>query len=183
MDIDESTKQAARRAIRKIAGTEDLHIVDIEFAEVNSVNMTERTCVVTPITGKSNAQISDVSLSIDRNDGEIRKPTIGSIVGIAISNQLDAFVFAWSDLDMIIWKGGNYNGLVKVKELTDKLNNLEQKVNNLINAMATHTHLSASPGSPTGVSTASVPPYTPDQLITPTQQSELENTLIKHGSK
>lgn len=75
--------------------------------------------------------------------------------------------------DDIILNEGDNEGLVKVKELTDKLNNLENKVNNFITTFSTHTHVGnlAVPTSP--------PPVSPTQL-TVTKQADIENKEVKH---
>lgn len=169
-------KDKARSAIRKIAGTENLDDVNILFAEVESVDMDERTCTVIPISGSSDAKIEGVSLSIDRNDGEIKKPKVGSTVGVATSKNIDPFVIAWSDIDEIILKGGNYNGLVKVKELTEKLNNLENAFNQHLALYNAHTH-------PVSGAVTLIPAAIDTNVLVNTTQTEIENKTIKHGNK
>ena len=176
---NQKNKEVVREAIKRIAGTFDKPITQILFAVVDSVDVSKRTCKVVPISGDSNTPIEDVSLSIDQNDGEIKIPTTGSTVGVAISNQIDAFVFAWSDLEEIILKGGNFFGLVKVKELTQKLNALENKVNEIRSQFNSHTHS----GVTTGGGVSAVPAVTISGSLSVTQQADIENKTIKHGNK
>ena len=75
--------------------------------------------------------------------------------------------------DGFTFNGGELDGLVKVNELVQKLNAIENKVNDLIAHYKTHNH--AHPNGPT---TAFVSPFTGSNL-TLTQKNNLENPLIK----
>jgi len=85
------------------------------------------------------------------------------------------FIVQYSDVVSLTINGSEFGGLVKVIELTQKLNAMENIVNDLILKFNTHTHIAA--GTPTSI--ASV---IETNNLTPTQQSEIENTVIKHGS-
>lgn len=74
----------------------------------------------------------------------------------------------------VIFNDGQLGGLVKVKDLTTKLNNLENKVNDFISTFNSHTHNVTAVGAPTGPSV----PQGPNPLQ-PTQQAEIENLKIK----
>jgi len=81
-----------------------------------------------------------------------------------------------SNCDSIIFNGGENFGIVKVKELTTKLNNLENKLNNFLNSTYNlHTHVCAAPASP-----SAVPIPLNSGILTPTLQNDIENTKIKH---
>lgn len=87
------------------------------------------------------------------------------------------------DVEKIIFNRGDNAGLVKVIELTDKLNNLEKKVNNLLSHYKTHVHIDPISGF-TGVL---MPPLGSPDTVTPvplplteTQQTEIENDKILH---
>lgn len=70
---------------------------------------------------------------------------------------------------------GSLGGLVKVIELTQKLNNLESKVNDIISKFNSHTHiLTLSTG--TGSAAATSNPVS--GTLTPTQRGDIENTKI-----
>lgn len=70
---------------------------------------------------------------------------------------------------------GENAGMVLVIPLTQKLNNLEDKVNDIINQHNTHVHPGVSSGSS---STATTTQLVIGEL-TPTQQSEIENQKVK----
>lgn len=177
------TNKAIRTAIRKIAGLYGIDILDVMYGTVKagSVDLKARTCTVIPITGKSDTEIEGVNLQADTSDGELKAPVDGSTVVVGISNSLDAFIFLFSDIDTISWKGGNFNGLVKVTELTKKLNNMEKLLNSLITKFDAHTHVTTCGA---GAGTAAPTPNQETGSIAPiTKQSDLENTKIKHGDK
>jgi len=64
----------------------------------------------------------------------------------------------------ISFNGGSNQGLVKVEDLVNKLNNLENALNN---------HIHPSPAGPTS-------PITPDHRIILTKKDDLENEAIRH---
>ena len=73
---------------------------------------------------------------------------------------------------------GANSGLCMIKELTEKLNNLENIVNDLINKYNGHTH-KYIPGTATPVFT-NIPSITEPNTLTLTQPQDIENPLIKH---
>ena len=78
----------------------------------------------------------------------------------------------------IIFNGGELEGLVIIQKLTDKLNELKDTVNNLINNYNAHIHTTtATIGTgPTGV--ISIPTSKAD-LAKPFNKNDYENTKIK----
>lgn len=79
--------------------------------------------------------------------------------------------------DKIVFNDGSNGGLTKIDTLIQKLNNLENQVNNLATAYSSHSHVLALS---TGTGTASTPTSAPPSPLTPTQKSELENTKVVH---
>jgi len=80
-------------------------------------------------------------------------------------------------LDTVVkLNGDQYDGLVKVGELKSKLNALENKVNDLIIACSSQVVTLAPSGA---FPLASF--FTSVTALTPTQQSDIENTKVKHG--
>jgi hypothetical protein len=72
--------------------------------------------------------------------------------------------------------GGEFGGLVKVVELTQKLNNLENKVNEIIVTFGTHTHAVTAVGSPTSPTTTPIA-----GSLTISQRDDIENVNVRHG--
>jgi hypothetical protein len=55
-------------------------------------------------------------------------------------NEVEGFVALYSQVDSIQFGDGSFDGLVKVIELTSKLNDLENKVNSMISVFNAHIH-------------------------------------------
>lgn len=72
---------------------------------------------------------------------------------------------------------GALGGLVKVIDLTTKLNNLENKVNALLSAFNSHTHI-LTLTSGTGTAAPTVAPVA--GTLTPTVRGDIEDTKITH---
>jgi hypothetical protein len=114
------------------------------------------------------SELSKILLVAGENNASIQMDTDGLLLEIAntklfISDGLTKF------------NEGNLGGLVKVIELTTKLNNLENKVNQLLTAFNSHTHiLTLSTGTGTAAPTSSQVSGT----LTPTQRADIENTEI-----
>lgn len=174
----EATKQAARTAIRKIAGTYDVAFTDILFAQVTAVDMAARTCDVKAITGKADTEMKDVNLQSDKSDGELKVPALNSTVVIAHSNTTDPFVILWSDIDEISWKGGNFGGLTKTQELKSQIDKLNSQLQAVISSLQNWTVVPNDGGS-------ALKAYFAAQIAGKIQGdfSNIENTTIKHGDK
>jgi hypothetical protein len=168
--------------------------VQLLVCKVKSVDEDKSTCIVLSKSGKESVEIPNVSLQVGVCDGLQIIPKIDSDVLILRSTYQSPFVVNWSDIDKYYIQvgdssftiendgkmqlnDGSYDGLVKVKELTDKINALENLVNNLLNTLkATTIPLAPSGTYPFAPLYAS---FNPIQPIT--QQSDIENINITHG--
>lgn len=74
-----------------------------------------------------------------------------------------------------IFNEGQLGGMVKVAELTQKLNNLENLVNNLITKYNSHTHILTLS---TGTGSAAPTTTTETGTLTPTQRADIENEKV-----
>lgn len=166
-------------AIRMITNTHLTDKVRMFDAEVNSVSMTDRTCEVTMIGGKS-ANTLTVRLMASADDGLLMKPTIGSTIVVMMSEYTAPFVAKYSGVDSITMLGGDLKGLVKLDNVVTQLNNLEDFVKDLAQKYNAHTHTSACTAG--GATTSPVLPQDQETgVITNTQASDLENTNITQG--
>lgn len=163
-------------AIRMITNTHLTDKVRMFDAEVNSVSMTDRTCEVTMIGGKS-ANTLTVRLMASADDGLLMKPTIGSTIVVMMSEYTAPFVAKYSGVDSITMLGGDLKGLVKVDDLVTQLNNLENDITNLKNAFTTWAVVPSDGGSALKLASAS---WAASPIIN-TQASDLENTNITQG--
>lgn len=78
----------------------------------------------------------------------------------------------------IIFNGGELDGLVIIQKLTDKLNELKDTVNSLINVYNNHTHITTATVG-TGPAGTISPTTSKAQTAKPFKKSDYENTKIK----
>lgn len=183
-----------KEAIQHIAGTHGTDPVYLCEAEVTSVDEAARTCEAVAISGRSEVPFTGVRLMPGVADGILTVPAVGSTIIVSYSKRIKPFVLQFSEVDKwvlisgssfievkdgkITLNDGTFDGLVKVGELTEKLNNLENKVNALLTAYNSHTHTGVTTGPGTSGSTASVVTGT----LPLTQQADIENDTVIHGS-
>lgn len=185
MTIQEAIRQMARGGME----------VYCKVCEVTGVNEQARTINCTPID--DGAELLDVNLQANQEstEGFVLFPAVGSyvVVGflseavavVLLCDKIDKAVIRTGDMSLqvseegIILNEGTLGGLVRIQQLTDKLNEL-------INAFNSHTH-EIEPGSVavTGSSTAqsnAAPVIVP--AITGKHQhvsvSDYENDKVKH---
>lgn len=179
-------------AIRKIAEMDGIKKAQLVMGTVTSVNETDKTCNVDITLGDACQSVSDVSLNASSNDGFTQFPAVESDILIALMPDNSAYMVACEDITKavcyidtdnkfefdssgFIWNDGNNGGLVKVIELTQKVNNLETLVNNLLVTLKATT----IPLAPSGTYPFA-PLYAAYNTLTPTTQTEIEDTKIKH---
>lgn len=163
------------RTIQELAGTRNQDEVKLYQCNVNSVDLSKRTVNVTTITGNANLTF-DALITAGISDGFVVTPEVGSMVYVFMSKYTLPFIITFSDITQFDIMGGEFGGLVKVVELTQKLNNLENKVNEIITTFGMHTHTVTAVGSPTS------PTSTPIAgSLTISQRGDIENVNINHG--
>lgn len=138
---------------------------------VVSYDSESQTIEVAPLNDKAN--YLSVKLQTNPASGALYIPKVDSFVIVEQTSTSTAYVALWSELEEIVFFDGENKGMVKVSELVDKLNNLENKVNDLVNFTLTHIH-PASAGTTSPTTTPVV------GNLAPTQITDLENDKIKH---
>lgn len=141
---------------------------------VDSVDLTTLTCYCVPLN--DDADIINVRLMANIDNGFLLIPEVDSIVVVSFLSDSSAYVSLVSKVSEVHLNGKNFDGLVKVNDLVQKLNNLENKVNTIISTYNAHTHVASSFGTPT---TTPVAPVT--GTLTPTIKQDLENITILQG--
>lgn len=140
------------------------------------IKLKDTTVDVEPING--DPVLFNVKLQVNAStQGWAVKPKLNSevLVGHVDGNEKNCFVAMFSEVDSVMINGDGNGGLIKIQSLVDKLNNLENKVNDIITKYGVHTHLdpvSGATGTPSAIVTGA---------ITPTVKNELENEKVKHG--
>lgn len=175
-----------KEIIEKIAkGDEEMYSV---IATVDEVDEDERTCTCSPID--NSAQLFDVKLQAGNGatTGLVQIPKENSQVVITFLSKDTAFVSlavevdkVLLDCDEITFNGGDNGGLIVIQSLIDRLNVIENKHNDLVNALSSRTWVTTatiSASAVVGVITAS--PLVNVSISPTTQKSDLENDKIKH---
>jgi hypothetical protein len=187
MNIAEQIKHLAKQTNSNI----------LEVCTVKSIDIDLCLCECEPLNGGATYQ---ARLQATKDKGLLILPALESLVIIAPiggKNSPTAIVLGYSEVSevhiqntngtnivvkekTVFLNGEDYNGLVRVKELTDKLNKLENAFNGLVAKFNAHTHMVNAMPPP-----APAPPTltTETTTIVPTQQTEIENTTVKHSNK
>jgi len=147
------------KVIRKIVDVKDT--VRMFDAEVISVDQTNRVCTVTMIGGESSNTIT-VRLMAGVDDGAYFIPKVGSTVIVTMSDYVQPYVSMYSEVESIIWLGGEYQGVPIATHPTDsskglisRINAIEEKLNHFISTYDGHTHKVIVAGVVAGPATVS----------------------------
>lgn len=172
--MNEQHDRSITTAIKRMAGTWNQQNIKVGTGNVVSVNAEERTCMVltdndVEINCKLMAQIGDGMLLI---------PSVDSTVLILYATYTDAYVMMCSDVDSISFKGSELGGLVKVVDLTSRLNKIEQDINNLKQAFSNWVVVPSDGGA--ALKTVAASWY--GSQLTKTQRSDIENENVTHGN-
>jgi hypothetical protein len=165
-----------KTAIQQLAGTHKQDNVYLFDALVVSVDTANRTCIVTKTGGATSGNVV-VRLMASVDDGCYIIPSIDSSVVVLGSDNVKPYVSQYSEVDSIIWLGGENDGVPLVKPLLEKINNLEKLLNSLIAKFNSHTHILTLT---VGTGTAAPTTTTESDTIIPTVKTDLEHTKIKH---
>ena len=192
-------------AIRKLAGTYDKDVFKLMYGQVVSVDLTNEDYPCCVVNTPGDIQVPNVALTASVGDGFLRVPTIGSTVAIFKNIHGDgAFILLYSDLDsirletqqgwLIAWDSNgedsnlsskSFGGLIKLidpndqtKGLLAKVNQLENKYNNLLTLLNSHVHVSAAPT----VNTSTPVTAFTDTIAPITQRADIEDANFTHGA-
>lgn len=163
--------------IQKLAGTKQGEDFDGVFAaKVLSVDTAEYTCDVEPLDGKADVFGVRLNAQTGQNKGWLCIPAVGSVVVVVMLNKVSGFVAMTSELTEVLHDGGLFGGLVKVGELTQKLNAIEQDINTLKQAFSSWVPVPNDGGAALKAAAGSWF----GQQLTETQKADIENEAVKH---
>ncbi len=171
-----SAESEIRNSIRAIAGLENLPMS--QLGTIVSVDETEMTCVVTPIS--EGPDYLDVRLMADAettSTGIYFKPVVGSVVMITPQDECTYFVSMYSEVEEVWLRGTANGGVVKVADLVTKLNNLESDLNTI---KAVFTAWVPVPNDGGAVLKSAAATWA-GQIFIPTTASNIQSTTVKHG--
>lgn len=151
---------------------------DSLICKVISVDLPTNTCYCEPINGDSEIQNVKLTTNITgAGVGFLLIPKINSLVVVTFLDNSSAYVSMVAEVDEVNINGKTLGGLVKVIDLTTKLNNLENKVNALITGISGWVPVPNDGGAALKVAlTAWL-----SSSLTPTVRANIENILIKQG--
>lgn len=168
----------------------DIYVKQNQFYSVmgtiQSVNSDNRTCVVKPNDGAP--ILNDVSLEADYDESESKGfyvvPATESNVIVTFKSKDYGYLSAWTQIDNVVAKQGEWIfnrgdnlGLVKVTELTERLNDLEDLFTQLQQDFTNWTPVAQDGGAAlkavisTGFGVAQIPD---------SEVSDFENEDVKH---
>lgn len=154
-----------RNIIRQLAQTDGETLALV--CTVDSVDEKARTVDCTPLNESAPLLGVNLQANQEADCGFCLYPEVGSFVIVGfVADGAAAVVLTTEKIksaeicignnsvvinaDNIVFNGGELGGLVKIKELTDKLNGLKNTVNDLVNAYNGHIHsTTATIGTPT----------------------------------
>lgn len=158
---------------------------------VTAVDKSSRTVDVEPLD--DGAPILGCNLQANQGStfGVVQIPRVGSYVVVGFLAGVDAGVVLMCDdvervevvvkdadtgsvvvsEDGVVMNNGTLGGLVKIKEITDKLNNLVDEVNSFVQTFNSHTH--------TGVHGATSPPISTSSSVSSFNRDDYENKKVK----
>lgn len=166
--------------------------VQVVVGKVTDIDESNATCTVS-IQGEPIRYDVQLRSVVNSNDGFVIIPELNSYVllGIINNNPVHSFIVAYSDIQKVLIKntdgitfeisntiklnGNQYGGLVKIKELVQRLNAIENAFNELLNDYKMHNHT-----HPQGATTGLIIPNT-QMPLNNTTINDLENNKIQHG--
>lgn len=166
-------EQDIRRAIEKMAGKGGRPLW------VGKVTAAEGDVCRVEVNGLELEGVRLRAVDDGSENGMRVTPKAGSYVVVAdvSGGRLEQLVVVgWSEVEKIEVNGGELGGLVKVQELTDRLNALERDINKLKNALTTWVPAPGDGGALLKTATASWAA----QPLAETQKGDIEDEKIRH---
>jgi len=153
---------------------------------IDSVDSSNRTCIVKPNDGSP--LLNDVSLEADYNESESKGfyivPAIGSNVIVTFKSKDYGYLSAWTEIDQVVAKQGEWIfndgdnlGIVKVQEMSDRLNELEELFTQLQQDIISWTPVTQDGGAALKVVLSAG--FGAKQVPT-SKTSDFENEFVKH---
>lgn len=142
---------------------------------VVSVDKVVKTCEVSFADGTPNTE--PLLQQSETDTGLLLVPVVGKPVVVSYKSTENSFISMFSDIEEVIFQDGANEGIVKVIELTDKLNNLENDINTLKTVFATTWVVVAQDG---GAALKAAAATWAGSTLTPTIKSEIQNNKFIH---
>lgn len=171
-----TTEEKIKKAIQQIgAGNEKtlLGVVENNYPDKDYIDVRDLSgTLYTDVRKRASIGAGD-----EAKKGIVITPEKGSSVIVSrIGDSDEMFVEMFSDVESIIFDGGDNEGLVKVRELTNKINTLETEVNNLKTIFSAWVPVPSDGGA---VLKTAITTWAGSQLQM-TNKADIQNDKIKH---
>lgn len=168
-----SNKSEIKKVFEQFGKTDDEAYSVI--CTVDSVDLVNKTCYCLPLNGM--ADIMDAALIINKANGFLQVPKVGSLVMVTFQNKSTGYVAMFSELDEIDLNGTTYGGLTKTLELQTQLNKLNAQLQAVITSLSTWVPVPNDGG-------AALKTFFATQITgkLPGTFTNIENTKVKHGN-
>lgn len=171
-----SSTEDIRKAIKGLS--EKTGMVNI-LCKVESVDLVNKSCYCQPVFG--GADIQDVRLIADNQNGFLIIPAINSVVIVSMLNQAVGYVSMFSNVQEIQLNGDNFGGLIKIDNLKSQYDTNFTNLKAAIQAaLAPVDAIMVALGMPAPL--ASQIFNTAAQSVVNLNKTPLENTTVKHGN-
>lgn len=147
------------------------------FAKVITVDATAKTCQIETLNDEMT--IFDVRIIANNGDGFLLIPSVDSIVGVCMINEVEGYVSLYSQIDSVQIGDGANGGLIKINDIVSKVNTIESDINDLKTIFST-TWIPVPSDGGAALKTASA--TWAGSVITETIAADIENTTITHGN-
>ncbi len=179
-----------RTAMQKLAGERE---PILKLCRVDSVDKDKRTADCTPLDDTAPLLACNLQANQVGEEGLVLFPKVGSFVLVGLMDGYDQGAVLMTDnlesievkikeqtLKMteegIVLNGGEFGGLIKIEELTKKINAIEDDINSLKQAVSTWV---VAPNDGGAALKGSISSWAGQRLIK-SQKSDYENEKIKH---
>ena len=173
-----------KKIIKSVLSVEDYYS---ERGTIKSVNINDRTCIVTLIGG---GELTDVKLqaTAESNKGILVEPKTDTPCIVTFMGRGDAYLSMIDEVENyylnagsdITFNDGDNEGLINISELTSKLNNLKTEINSLITSYNSHIHVTTATISATPVVGVISPTTSQASSVSSFNKSDYEDTNVKH---
>ena len=165
--------ESIKKSLIQILGLDGIY-QDVIPCKVVSVE--DNLCQCTTLAGEK--EIVDVRISSEVDATNLLViPSVDSAVMVGMIDDVNGVVVMYGKLDSIALRGAQFGGLVEVVGLVNKINALENLVNNILNTLKSTT----IPLAPSGTYPFA-PLYALLTDIAPiTVRGDIENTNVTHG--
>jgi hypothetical protein len=160
--------------IKKLADSGDQ--VYSKVCKVISVDITERTCEVEPLSGGANIPGCRLQAAIEQTSGFMLVPAVDSFVVVTWLNKNAAFVSMCSDLDEIQLNGDQYGGLVIIDKLKAEIDKNSQFLDSLKQILDSWAPVPNDGGAALKTAWTAI-----SSTLQTADLSDITNDTVKHG--